>query len=471
MRATGQEVLRFGDYELTLARLALSKGGRPVKLRTQPLLLLALLAIRAGELVSHQDIHKALWNGRVVDFSRSVHVCIRQLRAALGDDAARPRYVQTVPRQGYRFVASVERKRSTGSMPIAAVLSSPRPLRGALVVAGAALTVIVTIVLAVVLRDESRGLSANDAPRDFYLRGKYLLDKGGLENTHKSVRYFLHGLADEAGYAPAHAALAEAYRVLGQRDDSRLHASEAVRLAPDSAEAHVQMAISLMHRDWDWAGARRHLDHALALDPDSAQAHSVAASRLALLGEFPAAFAEMEKALALDPVSTLLRADYGWLLYFAGDNDAAVARCREALDLDPRHVASLACLERAAEAGADPATATEAALRLMNLWGATDEDQAEIAALPVANAPRAYHEWRLRFFTTYPDQTVISPDDVADANAALGNYEAAIVQLERAAEARSPSLPFVLTDPLYAPLHADARFAALRARLSLPTNG
>lgn len=471
MSATDQKVLMFGDYELTLAPLALSKGGTAVKLRTQPLQLLALLANRAGELVSHQDIHKALWGGRVVDFSRSVHVCIRQLRAALGDDAARPRYVQTVARQGYRFVATVERKCLPASLPVAAVLPSPRPLRRARVVAATALTMIVTIALAMALRDESRVISGHDAPRDSYLRGKYLLDKGGLENTRKSVRYFLQGLADDAGYAPAHVAIAEAYRVLGQRDDSRLHASKAVSLAPDSAEAHVQMAISLMHSDWDWAGARRHLDRALALDPDSAQAHSVAASRLALFGEFPAAFAAMEKALALDPVSTLLRADYGWLLYFAGDNDAAVARCREALDLDPRHVASLACLERAAEAGADPATATEAALRLMKLWGASNEDRAAIAALPVGSAPRAYHEWRLRFFTTYPDQTVISPDDIADANAALGNYEVAIVQLQRAAEARAPALPFVLTDPLYAPLRADARFAALRARLSLPTDG
>lgn len=101
---------RFGGFDFDARALALRKGGRILRARPQSLKLLTLLLSRAGELVSRDDIQHELW-GRdtFVDFEQGVNHCIKELRAALGDAAEVPRYIQTIPRRGYKFIAPVER--------------------------------------------------------------------------------------------------------------------------------------------------------------------------------------------------------------------------------------------------------------------------------------------------------------------------------------------------------------------------
>jgi TolB-like protein/Tfp pilus assembly protein PilF len=100
--------VRFAAFELDLASGELRKGGMPVPLQPQPLRVLVLLASRAGELVSRDEIQKRVWNEQTfVDFDQGLNYCIRQIRAALGDDAETPRFVATIPRRGYRFVGDL----------------------------------------------------------------------------------------------------------------------------------------------------------------------------------------------------------------------------------------------------------------------------------------------------------------------------------------------------------------------------
>ena len=100
---------RFGVFEFDQTTLELVKGGRAVSLRPQPLKLLALLLARPGELVSRDSLQRALWDGDTfVDFEQGVNHAIRELRAALGDVAESPRFIQTLPKRGYRFIAPVE---------------------------------------------------------------------------------------------------------------------------------------------------------------------------------------------------------------------------------------------------------------------------------------------------------------------------------------------------------------------------
>jgi DNA-binding winged helix-turn-helix (wHTH) protein/tetratricopeptide (TPR) repeat protein len=101
---------RFGVFEFDDHTLELSRNGRPVPLRPQPLKLLATLLARPGTLISRDDLQRALWDGDTfVDFEQGVNHAIRELRAALGDTAESPRFIQTLPRRGYRFIAPVER--------------------------------------------------------------------------------------------------------------------------------------------------------------------------------------------------------------------------------------------------------------------------------------------------------------------------------------------------------------------------
>lgn len=98
--------MRFDDFEVT-AGGELRRGGVPVPIQPQPMKVLALLAARAGELVTREELRRHVWgDDTFVDFDQSLNWCIRRIREALGDDAASPRYIQTVPRRGYRFIGT-----------------------------------------------------------------------------------------------------------------------------------------------------------------------------------------------------------------------------------------------------------------------------------------------------------------------------------------------------------------------------
>jgi len=102
------DILRFGAFELDLRAGELRRNGIRVRLSPQPFKLLALLAAHPDALVTRDEIRRHLWGEQTyVEFDGSLSFCVNQVRAALGDDAASPRFVLTVPRRGYRFIAPV----------------------------------------------------------------------------------------------------------------------------------------------------------------------------------------------------------------------------------------------------------------------------------------------------------------------------------------------------------------------------
>jgi TolB-like protein/tetratricopeptide (TPR) repeat protein len=102
-------VVRFGKFEVNLRSGELTKGGARVRLQEQPFQILALMLERPGELLTRDELQERLWpNGTFVDFEHGVNAAVKRLRAALGDNADKPRFVETLPRRGYRFIAPVE---------------------------------------------------------------------------------------------------------------------------------------------------------------------------------------------------------------------------------------------------------------------------------------------------------------------------------------------------------------------------
>jgi DNA-binding winged helix-turn-helix (wHTH) protein/TolB-like protein/Tfp pilus assembly protein PilF len=102
-------LLRFGIFELDLRRQELRRGGMLIKLTPQQFRVLRMLIDAGGRICTREAIQREIWGNEVyVDFDRGLNVCIAAIRAALNDDSEAPRFVQTVPRQGYRFVAPVE---------------------------------------------------------------------------------------------------------------------------------------------------------------------------------------------------------------------------------------------------------------------------------------------------------------------------------------------------------------------------
>ena len=105
----GQQTFRFCGFELDLSTQTLSQHGVRAKLQKQPFQVLELLVQRAPEIVSREDIRRQVWGDAVyIDATQSINFCIRQIRLALGDTSARPRFIETLPRQGYRFIANLD---------------------------------------------------------------------------------------------------------------------------------------------------------------------------------------------------------------------------------------------------------------------------------------------------------------------------------------------------------------------------
>ncbi len=99
---------RFGLFEFDERSGTLTREGIPVRLQPQPARVLTLLVERAGTVVSREELKAAVWGeATFVDFERGLNFCIAQIRSALGDSAESPRFIETVPRRGYRFIAPV----------------------------------------------------------------------------------------------------------------------------------------------------------------------------------------------------------------------------------------------------------------------------------------------------------------------------------------------------------------------------
>jgi DNA-binding winged helix-turn-helix (wHTH) protein/Tol biopolymer transport system component len=102
-------LLRFGVFELDLKTGELRKGGRLLNLPPQPFKILVLLATRPGQLVAREEMQQQIWgNETFVDFEQGLNFAVNKIRTTLGDDAETPRYIETLPRRGYRFIAPIE---------------------------------------------------------------------------------------------------------------------------------------------------------------------------------------------------------------------------------------------------------------------------------------------------------------------------------------------------------------------------
>jgi Tol biopolymer transport system component/DNA-binding winged helix-turn-helix (wHTH) protein len=129
MNGTSPDRVKFGPFEADVHTHELWKFGVKIKLVGQPFEVLAILLSKPGELVTREEFRERLWAGDTfVDFDHGLNAAVNKLRDALSDSAETPRYIETLPRRGYRFIATVERA-SAGTMKFApAELTSAAPI-------------------------------------------------------------------------------------------------------------------------------------------------------------------------------------------------------------------------------------------------------------------------------------------------------------------------------------------------------
>jgi DNA-binding winged helix-turn-helix (wHTH) protein len=120
MAATGNARYKFGLFEANLDSGELFRNGQKLRLQEQPFQVLVVLLERSGELVTREELRQRIWaTDTFVDFDHSLNTAVNKLRDTLGDGAANPRFIETLPRRGYRFIAPVQ------SVPTETVNESP----------------------------------------------------------------------------------------------------------------------------------------------------------------------------------------------------------------------------------------------------------------------------------------------------------------------------------------------------------
>ena len=184
-------IYRFGPFELSTDTAELRKSGVRLKLQDQPFRVLCTLLEQPGELVSREQLQQQLWpEGTFVDFEHGLNTAIKKIRDALSDDAETPRYVETVPRKGYRFIGTVSRdERLALPLQAAPAVSKKWMIRSPILLV--ILGVVIAMAVLAVRRLGSPPYLRILATRQLTYRGG-LADYSHIETDGRRVYYFKH---------------------------------------------------------------------------------------------------------------------------------------------------------------------------------------------------------------------------------------------------------------------------------------
>ena len=307
------EVFHFDEFTLDVQERRLLRGAEVVRLSPKAYDVLVALVQQRGRLVTKDELLRRVWPESFVE-EGGLTVHVSALRKALGEDAHRPIYIETVARSGYRFIAAVT-----------CDLAHEKPLTP----------------------------SAITRPVELYElvgRGRSHLLSGSYFELPAADDAFRSAIEIDPTYAPAHAGLARtrcvqaAFRVVPHQEAFTEAKASALRaLAMDSASADAQVALGtvLFLSEWDWTAAERSLHRALEINPDHTEALLQYGSLQEALGRRDDGLRCKQQALARDPRSPGVLVQIANSYWHQRKYDDTLAWARRALEVDPKHV--LAC--------------------------------------------------------------------------------------------------------------------------------
>ena len=439
--------VRFGAFEIDRDAGQLTRSGRRVHLAPQALRLLLLLIDKQGALVAREEIRAALWSDDTfVDVDSAVNACISQIRTVLGDKPTAPRFVETIPRRGYRFVAPLNAVQPAdteiGSAPEHPRVEEVRPARGSpfwlRVGLAAGLMLVVASLVGLAMRSGPSPTVAPAYAKTRSLQAIQRLERGrsGLADASPTelqhrVRYFESALELEPDFAEAYAGIADAKLILASyRTETpqnaytaaKAAATKALALNESLADAHATYAAAVLFYEWDWSSAREHLSRAAALG-GTPRVHHWYARALTAAGRHRDALMHAEKAVQMDPTSPSALTYHGVAAFYAGHGVKAEQLCRRALEMMPEFTPARICLDAVADPirSAGPAT--------------PDVYLARAVSLTSQGEPVKALDW-----------------------------------LQSAANAHTDALVFAAVHPGLAPLRQEVRFTSVLIRVGLPAS-
>jgi TolB-like protein/Tfp pilus assembly protein PilF len=311
---------------------------------------------------------------------------------------------------------------------------------------------------------------------DLYLRGRYHWNMRTREGFMRSIQYFREALDRDAGFARAHAGLADAYNLLGiygmiPRAEADAQASRAAAAALDLdsslAEAHTSLG-HIRNQRLEWEGAEASLKRAIQLRPAYATAHHWYSIYLSQLGRLDEAVAEIDRAVALDPLSTTVNAQRGVVLLLTRRYDDAIAQLERTLRIDPAFArAHMVLAEAYAHKGVYDRALAETD-RATALGGAGVELTADIGyILAVAGRRGEAVKIAEQLAAQYGSGQISAAAGAATVYAGMRDIERTMEWLERAWERQDPAIADLKVDPRFDSVRGDPRFGALLKRAGL----
>jgi eukaryotic-like serine/threonine-protein kinase len=309
-----------------------------------------------------------------------------------------------------------------------------------------------------------------------YLRGRFHWNKRTSDGFDKAREFFEAALARDPRYALAYAGLADYYISvaswgLAQPDaawsDAHKMASEALRLDPSLADAHVSLAAFRTYYEWNWLDGEREFRRALELNPGDTNARVQYATQLIQRARLDEAGQEMQRALELDPLSATVNTYVAGVAYYARQYDDSLQLCHKALDLAPDDI-ELHCVLALTYEGQrkfDDAIATFERARVLS-----DDYPLVVASLAATYARAGQREKALDLMQRMRDmekERYVPPIAWAWVHVACGELDHAFVSLEQAVAAHDILVCYLAVGPVYDSLRSDPRFPGLLRRVGL----
>ncbi|MEO8436329.1 MAG: tetratricopeptide repeat protein, partial [Pyrinomonadaceae bacterium] len=323
----------------------------------------------------------------------------------------------------------------------------------------------------------TRSSTDNAEAYDFYLKGRYHLNRLTDDGFMKGRDYFQQAIDKDPNYGLAYAGLADAYNrlsgfnALPPREGypkARAAAMKALELDDKLAEAHTVLgAVNLFH-DWDWSGAEKEFKRAVEINQSYSDAHQMYSYYLSAMGRFDESLYQMRRAQELDPLSLEKIAAIGEIFYLRRQYDQALEQYRKALEMDPNSgFAHWAIGNVYVQKGRYDEAIAEYQ-KSMPLSGDSPDEPASLGyAYGLSGKRREAHQV-IEELKERSKRSYISPTLIATIYTGLGEKDQAFAWLDKAYDGRDSILVLLKVEPMFDSLRSDPRFTDLLRRVGLP---